>query len=98
MSADVTKADDRFTLEVDGQPAGYAQFRDRDRDGTPYRDFTHTVIDDAFAGRGLSGVLVEAAVRQTRDEGLRIKATCPLVAHWLDKHPEHEDVREPSEG
>lgn len=96
MSTDVTRSDDRFVLTVDGTEAGFARFREHDADGVTVRDFTHTEIDDAHAGQGLSGVLVEAAVQQTRADGLRIKATCPLVAHWLGKHPEHDDIVEPT--
>ena len=88
MNTVVSKESDRFTISVDGAPAGFTQFRE---DGN-HRDFFHTELDDAFAGQGLSSVLVQQALDTTRADGLRIVATCPLVKHWLTKHPEFDDI------
>ena len=88
MTTDVSKESDRFTISVDGEPAGFTQFREEDG----HRNFFHTELDDAFAGQGLSSLLVQQALDTTRADGLRIIATCPLVKHWLTKHPEFDDI------
>lgn len=84
----VSKDADRFTIAVDGTPAGYAEFADRDG----RRTFPHTEVDDAFQGRGLATILIGDALQQTRDAGLRIVPVCPMVAAYVKKHPELDDV------
>ncbi|MDY6996688.1 MAG: GNAT family N-acetyltransferase [Actinomycetota bacterium] len=88
---DVTERTDRFTIAVDGRRAGFTEFIDRDGQ----RIFPHTEVDDEFEGRGLGSILVRAALESTRDAGLRIVPVCPMVAAFIDKHPEFKDVMDP---
>ncbi|MZD09788.1 GNAT family N-acetyltransferase [Streptomyces sp. SID5785] len=81
----------RYTVEVDGEPAGFTAYRDRD----DRRVFFHTEIDDAFAGRGLAAVLVREALDDVRAAGLRIVPVCPYVAKFLKKHEEYADITDP---
>ena len=84
----VTKESDRFTITVDGTS------RRVHRDRRPRRpaDFTHTEVDDAFQGRGLATILIGEALQQTRDAGLRIVPVCSMVADYVKKHSEFDDV------
>ena len=50
----VAAESDRFTIAVEGQSVGLAEFADHDGQ----RVFTHTEVDDAFEGRGLATILV----------------------------------------
>lgn len=74
----------RFIIEVDGVEAGFTQYEQF----TKMRDFSHTEIDEAFAGRGLAGKLVREALTQTKQEGLAVEATCPVVQRFLKTHPD----------
>lgn len=65
-----------------GEAAGQAHFRSRDGD----RIFYHTVVDEAFGGRGLGTALVRGAVEETRSEGEMIVAVCPMVKGFLEKN------------
>jgi predicted GNAT family acetyltransferase len=87
----VTAESDRFTISVDGQPVGLTEFSDRDG----HRIFTHTEVDDAFEGRGLATILIGEALQSTRDAGLRIVAVCKMVAAYIDKHAEFQDIADP---
>ncbi|MGI5130815.1 GNAT family N-acetyltransferase [Pseudonocardia sp. CA-107938] len=78
----------RFEITVDGELAGFAEYRLRDDHIT----FVHTEIDDAFAGKGLAGVLVRAALDDVRGRGLRVVAVCPYVKAWIEKHPDYADL------
>jgi predicted GNAT family acetyltransferase len=80
----VTQESDHFAIAVDGQQVGKAEFVERDGP----RVFTHTEVDDAFEGRGLGTILIAEALKATRDAGVPIVAECPMVAHYIDKHPE----------
>ena len=87
----VSAADDRFTIAVDDQKVGLLAFVDHDGQ----RIFLHTEEDDAFEGRGLAGNLVSEALTATRAAGLRIVAVCPMVAGYLDKHHDFDDILDP---
>ncbi|GLP72955.1 N-acetyltransferase [Mycobacterium antarcticum] len=79
---------DRFTIAVDGQIVGLAEYSDRDG----RRTFPHTEVDRAFQGRGLATILVAEALQATREAGLRIVPACSMVADYIDHHPEYEDI------
>ncbi|WP_405216624.1 GNAT family N-acetyltransferase [Agrococcus sp. Ld7] len=65
----------RFEAHIDGARAGLADYRDRDG----VRSFTHTEVDPSFGGRGVGSKLVDAALRATIADGMRIKPICSFV-------------------
>jgi uncharacterized protein len=87
----VDAADDKFTIAVDGQQVGLTAFVDHDNQ----RIFHHTEVDDSHEGRGLATILVSEAVQATRAAGKRIVAICALVASYLDKHHDLDDIVDP---
>jgi predicted GNAT family acetyltransferase len=87
----VTAESDRFSIAVDGETVGFAEFADRNGQ----RIFVHTEVADDFEGRGLATILVNEALQATRDAGLRIVAVCPMVAAYIGKHHEFDDVVDP---
>ncbi|HYZ69019.1 MAG TPA: GNAT family N-acetyltransferase [Mycobacterium sp.] len=87
----VTAESDRFAIAVEGRQAGFAEFADHDGQ----RIFTHTEVADEFEGRGLATILVNEALQATRDTGRRIVAVCPMVAGFVEKHPEFDDAVDP---
>ncbi len=87
----VTQESDRFSISVNGQKVGFVEFADRDGQ----RVFTHTEVLDEFGGRGLATILVDDALTESRDAGLRIVAVCPLVLAFVKKHHEFDDVVDP---
>jgi hypothetical protein len=87
----VTQESDRFSIAVDGQAVGFTEYADRDGQ----RIFPHTEVADEFGGRGLATILVKEALEATRDAGLRIVAVCPLVAAFVKRHHEFDDVVDP---
>jgi predicted GNAT family acetyltransferase len=87
----VTQESDRFSISVNGQKVGFVEFADRDGQ----RVFTHTEVLDEFGGRGLATILVDDALTESRDAGLRIVAVCPLVVAFVKKHHEFDDVLDP---
>ncbi len=89
----VAQESDRFSISVDGQKVGFTEYADRDGQ----RIFPHTEVADEFEGRGLATILVNEALQTTRDDGLRIVAVCPLVAAFIKKHHEFDDVVDPAD-
>ena len=60
--------------------------------------FPHTVVPDAFAGKGVGGRLVQAGLDYARSQGLLVKPTCSFFHAYIAKRPElhelvHPDMR-----
>ncbi|KQB83944.1 GNAT family N-acetyltransferase [Corynebacterium lowii] len=79
----------RYVLTVEGEEAGFADYAPREEG---VKDFNHTVIHEAFQGKGLSKVLVRGALDDVRDNGQRIVATCSAVQHFLSRNPEYAEL------
>jgi uncharacterized protein len=90
--ATVTAEADRFTIAVDGQRVGLADFSDRNG----VRSFFHTETSPEFQGRGLATILVGEAVAATSAAGLRITAPCWMVADYLAKSGAYDDLVDPA--
>lgn len=75
----------RYELLVDGELAGVAEYRDREN----RRIFVHTVVDEAYAGRGLGSRLAKGALDDALARGLRIVPRCPFIRAWLERHPDY---------
>lgn len=81
------EAEHRYELEAEGQLA-LAAYRLRDGRIT----FTHTEVPEAMEGRGIGSKLVGAALEDARALGLKVVPACPFVKHYMDKHPETQDL------
>jgi predicted GNAT family acetyltransferase len=80
---------DRFELVIDGDLAGYAEYRVVGTDMI----FTHTEILPGDREHGLGGRLVRDALDQVREHtDYRVVVQCPFVRHWLREHPEYQDL------
>lgn len=78
----------RFEISVDGELAGFAQYRlSGDR-----ITFTHTEVDDEFEGQGLATVLVTHALDDVRSRGLGVLPVCPYVRRFIARNPEYLDL------
>ena len=84
----------RFEIAVDGTVAGFTEYRDRAGSGEEAgeRTFPHTVIEEAFGGRGLATLLIRTALDASRVADLAVIPECSAVAHFLAKHPEYVDL------
>lgn len=79
----------RYEAHLDGKLAGFAEYQLTER----VIVFTHTEVDDAFAGMGVGGALVRGALDDVRASGTRrVKPVCEFVRAWIDKHPAHADL------
>lgn len=81
-------ASHRFTTSVDGH-TGYVEYEPA-ADGIV---ITHTIVPSAIGGRGIAGQLVAAAVAHARQAGWTVASRCSYADAWLDRHPEHADLR-----
>ena len=55
--------------------------------------FPHTVVPEAFSGKGVGGKLVQAGLAYAREHKLWVKPYCPFFHAYIAKRPElHELV------
>lgn len=85
--ADV-EAEQRYEARLDGQLAGFAEYRRRDGRTV----FTHTEVDDEFEGRGIGGALARGALDDVRARGELAVPVCPFIAAWIERHPDYQDL------
>jgi predicted GNAT family acetyltransferase len=90
---DVTNSPDqhRYEARIDGELAGFAEYRTTDRLVT----FVHTEVLAEFEGRGVGSGLVRAALDDVRATGRQVRAVCPFVKGYIERHPgEYRDLVE----
>ena len=78
----------RFEVRVDGEIAGYAEYRRR----PGLIAFVHTMIDPRFEGQGLASQLVRAALSEARSDELSVLPFCPFVRGYVARHTEYLDL------
>jgi uncharacterized protein len=78
----------RYELLVGGESAGLIAYRRRPGAVA----LIHTDIEPRFEGQGLGTQLVEGALADIRERGLRLVPICPFVRSYLDHHPELSDL------
>jgi uncharacterized protein len=91
--ADVVHVPDasRYELRLGGRLVGLAAYRRRNGRIA----FTHTEVEPSCEGRGLGSRLAAAALDDAAREGLAVVPLCPFIAHYIDEHPEYEELVAP---
>ncbi len=73
----------RFVVEAEGSVAELT-YDVRGKDLV----LIHTGVPDQLAGRGVAGLLVQAAIDRAAHDGLDIVAQCPFAQEWIERHPQ----------
>lgn len=79
-------SDERFVYADEGWEAELVYHVHDDR-----LTLVHTEVPEAMEGRGIGGLLVQAAVDKARHAQLTIVPHCPFARSWLE---EHQDATE----
>jgi len=82
----VTKS--RFEFDENGETA-WLEF---DRDDQGWMTLWHTEVPPSLRGRGIAATLARTALEYARDEKLKVDVICPLVADYIRKNPEFDDL------
>jgi predicted GNAT family acetyltransferase len=106
-SARRVKKDDNWSLEAMSEPLAVVMNQQTHRfevtlgSETAFAEYSllhdaivlpHTVVPDAFAGRGVASALAKAALGYAREHGLKVKPICTFMAGYITKHPEYHDL------
>jgi predicted GNAT family acetyltransferase len=82
------EAEHRFEIWIDDEMAGQTVYQGKDR----VLSFVHTEIDERFAGRGLSALLIRSALDSVRARDGQVLPYCPFVKSFIEKHPDYLDL------
>ncbi len=52
-------------------------------------DAKHTYVDPSLRGQGVGDQLMLALIDELKKSGKKVRATCPFVAKWFDRHTEY---------
>lgn len=52
----------------------------------------HTYTHSSLRGQGVADSLMQAAVAEISERGLKATATCSYARRWLSEHPEHNNM------
>src|SRR4051794_37887685 len=55
--------------------------------------FTHTEVPPEIEGRGVASALARKALDDARASGDKVVPACEFFAHFMDEHPEYDDLR-----
>lgn len=81
-------AESRFEIHVDGQLAGYVDYR---RHVDEYA-LPHTRVYPQFEGRGIGGQLIAGTLAEIASRGGTVLPYCPFVPKVIRDHPEYLDL------
>ena len=89
-----TPEEQRFEADLGDGSVAIAQYRLRDGKII----FTHTEVPPEHEGQGIGSALVRFSLEAARERGLKVVPRCPFFAAYIEKHPEEQDLLDPSSG
>lgn len=78
----------RYESRIDGSLAGLATYTLSGHTIT----FDHTEVYDAYEGQGVGSALARFALDDARARSLRVRARCPFIRAWIERHPDYQDL------
>jgi predicted GNAT family acetyltransferase len=78
----------RYEISVDGELAGFVQYRAK----PGLIALIHTEVDDRFEGQGLGGRLIAHALDDARARELAVLPFCPFANAYIQRHREYVDL------
>jgi predicted GNAT family acetyltransferase len=55
-------------------------------------ELIHTEVPKDLRGQGFASSLAETALQWAKERNLKVDVVCPLVAAYIEKHPEYSDL------
>jgi uncharacterized protein len=78
----------KFEIEREGQ----VSFLAYETDGREWISLLHTEVPPALRGNGIAAELSQMAFEHARQNNLKVEVICPVVYHYLKKHPEYKSI------
>ena len=88
MSDKVPPRNGRFEIEREGQ----VSFLAYEIDGEGWISLLYTSVPEPLRGRGMANELAEMALDYAKEHRLKVDVVCPIVFHFITKHPEYKPL------
>jgi uncharacterized protein len=88
MTETMEAAKGQFEIERDGE----ISFLAYEIDGEGWISLLHTQVPLALRGRGIANELAQLALEYAKAHQLKVDVVCPIVFHFLTKHPEYKPL------
>ena len=72
----------RYEVRVDGELAGFAQYRLKGGRITIF----HAEVEPSHEGKGVGSELAKSALADVRDRGLELVPRCPFISRYVRRH------------
>src|SRR5215211_2525275 len=82
----------RYEARIDGALGGVSEYELADNTII----FLHTVVAQKYEGQGVGGAIARSALDDARARGLHVRALCPFIRSWMERHPEYSDLISPA--
>jgi uncharacterized protein len=79
----------RYEAQLDGEVVGVAEY---ELTGDDLMILIHTEVLPGQQDQGVGGALARATLGDARRRGLKVRAVCPFMRSWLERHPEYADL------
>lgn len=78
----------RFEVLLENGQTAYLNYNEFDNS----LNLSHTYVPKSFEGKGIAAAIVKIALDYARKNNLSIIPSCPYVAAYIERHPEHRDL------
>jgi len=78
----------QFEINRDGETAFLAY----EVDDEGWISLLHTQVPEPIRGQGIANELARMALQYARDHDLKVDVVCPVVFHYVNKHPEYKPL------
>ena len=82
----MTATKGQFQIEQGGE----ISFLAYEVDDEGWISLLHTQVPPALRGRGIANELAQMGLEYARSHQLKVDVVCPIVFHYLNKHPEYK--------
>lgn len=83
----VNTTENQFEYHKDGHVAFLEYINEGDK-----IYMTHTEAPEALQGTGAAAELVKGALEYSKENNLTVVPSCSYVAHYINRHPEWQDL------
>ena len=83
----------KFYINIKGQEEAYLAYELLTDRKTNVVNFTELHIPETLQSIGIENKMAMEAVRFAEKSGFKVKASCPFMQGWLNRHPEFDFMR-----
>jgi uncharacterized protein len=92
MRFDMGDGSKASTNRIEIEREGDVAFLGYETDANGWISLLHTWVPPALRGRGIANELAQKALELAKDKHLKVEVVCPVVFHFLTKHPEYKPL------